>query len=165
MSAIIGIGAQNGVIATRLLSGDVKTQGRAKKAAKRRRGTNRNDFCRFLRRSMFPAMLESAAASGLNNGELLYLVMDNASIHKGAPVEELLELPQFDRIRIVYQPPYMPNVHPTEWVNALLKRKLKRADPCCAVKSTTELKRRIETTLNGISVDAVRGYYKHCGWW
>ena len=61
VSVIIGVGTQKGVIATHMLSGDVKDQAKRgksqQKARGRRRGTNRNDFCHFLRRRMFPAML------------------------------------------------------------------------------------------------------------
>ena len=77
-SVIIAIGAGgSGVLAHRTLVG-------------RGRGTRRTDFCEFLRSSVAPAMLAAAARASLPRTAPLYLMMDNASIHKGMQVTQAL---------------------------------------------------------------------------
>ena len=56
----------------------------------RGRGTRRTDFCEFLRSSVAPAMLAAAARASLPRTAPLYLMMDNASIHKGVQVTQAL---------------------------------------------------------------------------
>lgn len=118
-SVLIAV-SSSAVLAHTVLHGDVKSK------SKRKRGTKRVDFCRFLRRQVAPAMLASAAAAGVAQCAPLYLVMDNASIHKGVVVSQALRSVS-PRLHVVYQPPYMPTVHPTELVNSKLKQLLKRA--------------------------------------
>lgn len=51
----------------------------------------------------------------------LFLVMDNASIHKGPIVQEALAQVS-PRLQVAYLPPYAPTFNPIELVNAQLKR-------------------------------------------
>ncbi len=108
----IGGGAAAGVLAHRILVG-------------RGRGTRRDDFCGFLRRDVAPALLRAADRAGLPKRAPLYLMMDNASIHKGAVVSQALRSVS-TRLHVAYQPPYMPNVNPVELVNNDLKQHLRR---------------------------------------
>ena len=118
-SVIIAVGCDR-ILSHEILVGNVKSND------KRKRGTKRIDFCRFLKRKVGPAMLRAAADNDLDDDQDLYLVMDNASIHKGELVSQSLRSNSSARLHIVYQPPYMPTIHPTELVNNQLKSKLKR---------------------------------------
>jgi transposase len=112
-SVIIAINASAGIVARQVLVG-----------SNERRGTRRDDFCAFLRRHVAPAMLKSAAAAGIDRDAPLYLMMDNASIHRGAVVSHALRKVS-RRLHVAYQPPYMPTVNPVELVNNHLKASLR----------------------------------------
>ena len=118
-SVIIAL-SRSSVLAHEILVGDVKS------TSKRKRGTKRVDFCHFLKTKVAQAMLDSADASGVDPLAPLFLIMDNASNHKGAVVSDALRSVSH-RLHVAYQPPYMPTVHPTELVNHQLKSKLKAA--------------------------------------
>jgi transposase len=112
-SVLIAIGAAGGIVARKVLVG-----------SNEKRGTRRDDFCTFLRTQVAPAMLASANAAGVDRRAPLYLMMDNASIHRGAVVSHALRSVS-KRLHVAYQPPYMPTVNPVELVNNHLKRALR----------------------------------------
>jgi transposase len=70
-------------------------------------------------------MLASANAAGVDRRAPLYLMMDNASIHRGAVVSHALRAVS-RRLHVAYQPPYMPTVNPVELVNNHLKQRYDR---------------------------------------
>ena len=104
--------------------------------------------------------------------DVALLIMDNASIHKGLPVlqavrDALQDLHCDDvLVKIVYQPPYAPTMHPKEMVNAQMKAHLRRETnqylPSRQVDR--QLIQNIEQALRFVTPDNVRGYYNHCGW-
>jgi hypothetical protein len=110
---LIAIGAAGGIVARKVLVG-----------SNEKRGTRRDDFCTFLRTQVAPAMLASANAAGVDRRAPLYLMMDNASIHRGAVVSHALRSVS-KRLHVAYQPPYMPTVNPVELVNNHLKTALR----------------------------------------
>jgi transposase len=112
-SVIIAVGRSGGVIARQVLVG------------KEKRGTRRDDFCAFLRQHVAPAMIKSANKAGVPRSAPLLLMMDNASIHKGAVVSEALKTVS-PRLGVAYQPPYMPTANPVELVNNQLKAVLRK---------------------------------------
>jgi hypothetical protein len=91
-SVLIAIGAAGGIVARKVLVG-----------SNEKRGTRRDDFCTFLRTQVAPAMLASANAAGVNRRAPLYLMMDNASIHRGAVVSHALRSVS-KRLHVAYQP-------------------------------------------------------------
>ena len=149
-SVIIAVHRSGGVVARQVLVG-----------SEQQRGTRRDDFCRFLERDVAPAMLRSAAQAGVPSDAPLLLMMDNASIHKGAVVSEALKRVS-PRLGVAYQPPYMPTVNPVELVNNQLKAILANdAD----VDVDVSLRRAIERVLDrDITAHHVAGYVAHCGW-
>ena len=76
-SVIIAVGVAGGIIAHKTL-------------VKRARATRRDDFCQFLTDTVAPAMLRVANKCNLAANAPLYLLMDNASIHKGVVVSNAL---------------------------------------------------------------------------
>jgi len=57
----------------------------------------------------------------------ILLLLDNASTHKGAPVEQVLE--KHRRLRVEYFPPYAPQLNPDEGVWSLAKRESANSCP------------------------------------
>lgn len=153
-SVLIAIGVR-GIIAHRVLVG-------------RGRGTKRVDFCDFLREQVGPAMRQSATAAGLPLRLPLYLVMDNASIHKGAAVQQALRS-SGRRIRngrtlcVVYQPPYAPSMNPVELVNHQLKQALRSGG--ALPPQSNALRHAIVAVLSDTHAgDHCAAYYAHCGY-
>ena len=112
-SVLIAVGAAGGVVARKVLVG-----------SNEKRGTRRDDFCAFLKAEVAPAMLANANAAGVDRRAPLYLMMDNASIHRGVQVSRSLRSVS-RRLHVAYQPPYMPTVNPVELVNNQLKTALR----------------------------------------
>jgi hypothetical protein len=112
-SVLIAVGVAGGVVARKVLVG-----------SNEKRGTRRDDFCKFLKAEVAPAMLANANAAGVDRRAPLYLMMDNASIHRGAVVSHALRSVS-KRLHVAYQPPYMPTVNPVELVNNHLKTALR----------------------------------------
>jgi transposase len=61
---------------------------------------------------------------GLYPDRRLLVITDNASWHKGAPVQAVLE--QHPRLEIVFLPPACPELNPQEHVWAAARRRLRR---------------------------------------
>ena len=144
------------------------------------RGTRRNDFCRFLRGVVGRQMIKAANDCGLPRDAPLFLMMDNASIHKGVEVSRALRSASV-RLHVAYQPPYMPTINPVELVNAQLKKNLQRfhheqrliknrffgeSDVDVELQQKNmNLKELIEKILDTkVSQINVENYYIHCGW-
>ncbi|KNE91370.1 hypothetical protein PSTG_15235 [Puccinia striiformis f. sp. tritici PST-78] len=94
----------------------------------------RPQFQHFLKYSLLPRMNRYP---GINS----CLVMDNARIHRGGQVAELCEAAG---VRLVYLPPYTPELNPIELCFSQVKARLRRtqalvnaADPEWAIESTT----------------------------
>lgn len=79
--------------------------------------TNRLDFASFLKTKWVPSIQNQRERTRMTL-DPLYLVTDNASIHKGRVVEAAVN---GTNIHIVYQPAYAPTFHATEQVNAQTK--------------------------------------------
>ena len=62
--------------------------------------TNKEVFKTYLKKILLPELPYNS-----------YLIMDNASFHKGRDVEELIS---FYKINLIYLPPYSPDLNPIE---------------------------------------------------
>ena len=160
-------------------------------------GYKRVDFISFLKEQLIPAIvqerrrlkdlyLQQHELHHLNDWhrqyhrwmrsrqhkDVAFLVMDNASIHKGDSViqavhDTLNDLHIHDvLVKIVYQPPYAPTMHPTEMINAQMKSRLRRYTSQYLPSRQVErqLMQDIDTALLFVTPQNVRGYYNHCGW-
>jgi transposase len=74
----------------------------------------------------------------------IILLLDNASTHKGAPIEQVLE--KHRRLRIEYFPPYAPQLNPDEGVWSMAKRELANSCP----KNVDELMEDVVGAIDGI---------------
>ena len=70
---------------------------------------------------LFNGWLEKCLLPNLQKGQVV--VMDNAAFHKGKRTKELINSAG---CRIVFQPPYSPDLNPIEQQWAVLKRKFRK---------------------------------------
>jgi len=104
---------------------------------------------------IFRAYIEQCLAPTLEPGDIV--VMDNLSSHKGAAVREAIEA---RGARLVFLPPYSPDLNPIEMVFAKLKALLRMA----AVRTVDDLWNRIGTVLDAFPPDECRNYFRHAGY-
>jgi transposase len=85
------------------------------------------------------------------------VVLDNASIHKGAAVREAIEAA---RCSLLFLPPYSPDFAPIELAFAKLKAALRAA----GARSHEALHTAIAAAVGQITATDARGYFQHCGY-
>jgi isftu1 transposase len=79
------------------------------------------EYCGTANKDLFLGWFEQILCPNLEVGD--YVVLDNASIHKGSEVYEIAEM---FGINIIYLPPYSPDLNPIEKVWAHFKNVLRR---------------------------------------
>ena len=109
--------------------------------------TDTDVFLTFVREALVPA---------LRPGQVV--VMDNLAAHKVAGVREAIE--QRAGCRLVYLPPYSPDLSPIEpmW------SKFKQALRTMACRTVAELIDAVGTALDTINPSDCQGYFRHCGY-
>ena len=165
------VGSAGGVVARAW-----KRSGRA-----RGEGFTRTEFVSLLRGGFARAVRRHRAAlPAARRNETLFLVMDNASVHKGDAVERAL---RGSGVEPIYLPPYCPEFNPCELVFAQVKGAMRRAGEVVAaaravrsaavspgghksaVKARSEwLRARVLHHLADVTPDLVRSFCDHCAW-
>ena len=107
---------------------------------------NGDIFLTWLDRCLVPTLLP---------GDIV--VMDNLSAHKVAGVRERIEA---CGARVLYLPPYSPDLNPIEMAFAKLKALLRKA----AERSIEALWRRIGTILDQFTPKECANYFGHAGY-
>ena len=107
---------------------------------------NGDVFTAFVRRVLVPR---------LTPGDLV--VMDNLSAHKVAGVREAIEAAQ---AKLVYLPPYSPDLNPIE----LAFSKLKQAMRSAKHRVVDTLWRDTQRLLDTITPADATNFYRHCGY-
>ena len=106
-------------------------------------------------RGVFETYLERVLAPSLRPGQVV--VMDNLSSHKGGRVKELIE----ERgCKLVYLPPYSPDLNPIEEAFSKLKTLLRKAGARTR-EALIEAKGR---ALEAVTAKDVRGFFEHRGY-
>ena len=106
-------------------------------------------------REVFEAYLERVLAPSLRPGQVI--VMDNLSSHKGSRVRELIE----ERgCKLMYLPPYSPDLNPIEEAFAKLKALLRRA----GARTREALIEAMGRALDAVTASDARGFFEHCGY-
>jgi transposase len=85
------------------------------------------------------------------------VVMDNLSSHKCAGVREAIEAAG---ARVLYLPPYSPDLNPIEQVFAKLKALLRKYGE----RTMDALWNRLGALLDCFSKNECRNYFRHCGY-
>ena len=103
-------------------------------------------FRLFVVRALGPALWPGAV-----------VVLDNLSTHKAAGVREAIEAVG---ARLVYLPPYSPDLNPLELAWSKLKSHLRKA----AARTTKALNQALSEAIAAISPSDAQGYFTHCGY-
>jgi transposase len=103
----------------------------------------------------FRAYVQQHLASTLHSGDVV--IMDNLASHKVAGVREALEAVG---ARVVYLPPYSPDLNPIEQVFAKFKHLLRSV----AKRTRTALWSAMRRLLKKFSAEECRNYFQHCGY-
>jgi transposase len=103
-------------------------------------------FQLFVARALVPVLWPGAV-----------VVIDNLSLHKAAGVREAIEAVG---ARLIYLPPYSPDLNPIELAWSKLKSRLRKA----AARTTKALQRALREAIAAISPSDAQGYFAHCGY-
>ena len=131
--AAIGLGSNGSRITTTMIT---------------KRNGNRIMFLKFLRKKVVPHLIANPNTT---------VVMDNCSIHKGEEVKQVISSAGG---KILFLPPYSPDLNPIECAfsktKAMLKKKYYRRQKV--------RKRYIRNSFNYINAQDIRGWIRHCGY-
>lgn len=103
----------------------------------------------------FRAYIEQMLAPTLSAGDIV--IMDNLGSHKVDGVREAIEA---KGARLLYLPPYSPDLNPIELAFSKLKRLLRSA----AARTVGSLWNTIGSLLDRFSPDECSAYLRHCGY-
>ena len=104
---------------------------------------------------VFEAFVQHVLLPELRRGDVI--VMDNLSSHKRKTVRELIESVG---ARLVFLPPYSPDLNPIELIFAKVKQLLRSL--ACRTRET--LWSAMQSVLDRVSPDDAKNCYKHCGY-
>src|SRR5215216_6359557 len=104
---------------------------------------------------VFEAYVEQALAPVLKEGQSV--VMDNLSAHKGKKVRQLVEA---RGCRLLFLPPYSPDLHPIEEAFSKMKASLRRA----RARSRKALVGAIGRAICAVTARDARTFFEHCGY-
>ncbi len=106
-------------------------------------------------REVFEAYVEQMLGPALREGQVV--VMDNLSAHKGERIRELIE----ERgCKLLYLPPYSPDLNPIEEAFSKIKGILRQAE----ARSREALFGAMGVALSAIDSRDARGFFEHRGY-
>ncbi len=106
-------------------------------------------------REVFETYVERVLAPGLRRGQLV--VMDNLTAHKGERVRELIEE---QGCKLLYLPPYSPDLNPIEEAFSKVKRILRKAES----RTREALDEAIGVAISAVTAKDAHGFFEHCGY-
>ena len=104
---------------------------------------------------MFLAYVEQCLAPTLKRGDIV--IMDNLPVHKVAGVQEAIEAAG---AKLLYLPPYSPDLNPIEMAFSKFKALLRKA----AERTISGLLRRIGRIAKSFSPRECRNFLRHAGY-
>lgn len=104
---------------------------------------------------VFCAYVSEVLSPTLSQGDIV--VMDNLSAHKAQKVRELIEA---RGARLVYLPPYSPDLNPIERCWSKIKTYLRAVK----ARSSERLDEAIKKAFETITESDARAWFKHCGY-
>jgi transposase len=105
--------------------------------------------------AVFEAYVEQALAPMLKEGQSV--VMDNLSAHKGKKVRQLVEA---RGCRLLFLPPYSPDLNPIEEAFSKVKASLRRA----RARSRETLVGAIGRAISAVTARDTRDFFEGCGY-
>jgi transposase len=106
-------------------------------------------------REVFETYLEHVLAPTLAPGQVV--VMDNLSAHKGGRVCEIVE---GRGCKLLYLPPYSPDLNPIEQAFSKVKGILRRAE----ARSREALIEAMGLALGAVTAQDIQEFFRHCGY-
>ena len=106
-------------------------------------------------KEVFEAYLEHFLVPALRPGQLV--VMDNLGAHRPKKVRELIE---GRGCKLLYLPPYSPDLNPIEEAFSKLKHILRKI----GARGKEALIEAMGRALGAVSAQDVRGFFAHCGY-
>jgi len=104
---------------------------------------------------MFEAFVEQVLVPELRAGDVV--IMDNLSSHKRQRVRELIEAA---RARLVFLPPYSPDLNPIELVFSKIKQSLRSL----AARSRDALWSAMQKVLDAVTANDATNCFRHAGY-
>ena len=104
---------------------------------------------------IFETYVERVLAPSLRVGQVV--VMDNLSAHKGEKVKELIEA---RGCKVLYLPPYSPDLNPIEEAFSKMKALLRRA----VARTREALIEALGAAIRAVSSADALGFFEHCGY-
>jgi transposase len=104
---------------------------------------------------VFEAFVEQVLVPELRQGDVV--IMDNLSSHKRHRVRQLIESAG---ARLVFLPPYSPDLNPIEMIFAKIKQSLRSL----ACRTRNALWQAMQSVLDQITPSDACNCYRHCGY-
>ena len=104
---------------------------------------------------VFEAFVEQVLVPELQSGDVV--IMDNLSSHKRQRIRELIE---GAGARLVFLPPYSPDLNPIELIFAKVKQLLRSL----AYRTRDALWKAMQSVLDQVTPSDALNCYKHCGY-
>lgn len=105
--------------------------------------------------AVFKVYVEEVLGPTLKAGDVV--VMDNLRVHKVAGIKQLIE----ERgAKLIYLPPYSPDLNPIEKCWSKIKTYLRKAK----ARTREELEQALREVLLTITEEDARGWFKSCGY-
>ena len=104
---------------------------------------------------VFEAFVEQVLVPELRAGDVV--IMDNLSSHKRVRVRELIEA---TGARLVFLPPYSPDLNPIELIFAKIKQSLRSL----ACRTRDGLWHAMQSVLDQVTPNDAANCYTHCGY-
>jgi transposase len=104
---------------------------------------------------VFTAFVEQVLCPTLGKDDIV--VMDNLSSHKGAEVRRLIES---RGAKLLYLPPYSPDLSPIELAFSKIKQRLRSL----ACRTRDALWSSMQTVLDTVTASDATNFFTHCGY-
>ena len=104
---------------------------------------------------MFTAFIEQVLLPTLRPGQVV--IMDNLAAHKIVGVRQLIE---GAHCRLIYLPPYSPDLSPIEPMWSKVKQLLRST----AARTVDALQTAVGEALAAVTARDCHGYFDHCGY-
>jgi transposase len=105
--------------------------------------------------AVFRAYIQQVLGPTLTPGDIV--VLDNLSVHKARGIQQMLAR---RRVRLLYLPPYSPDLAPIEPCWSKVKTALRRAK----ARTRGALDHAITSVLPTVTEADARGWFHHCGY-